>query len=322
MELRDFAPQVFKLHASGDFAAARDLVVKALPSLNNDDAEIATFWLVCLDACTENSEAALGGLEKALDRGWWYGPSMLADHDLDGIRDDPRFQAILSRSGEAQIAARRVPPAPIVTEPEGEVRGSLVALHAAEGRATHTSKIWSPALSRGYRTVAVRSSRKVSSLRATWDDRSRALGDVTTQIADIPDPMIFGGRSLGAAVALHLATTGAVPCYGLILVAPSLRWRLARPSLPIPTVILTGERESERFKADAADAAAFLREAGCPVDHHTVPGMGHYYPDDFETWLILSIDWLEASLTNSAASVLLDVRGDEQRDPIDDDHYT
>lgn len=294
MELRDFAPQVFRLHSAGDFEGARRRVVAALPQLTDDDAEIATFWKVCLDACTERADDALDTLEAALDRGWWYGPKMLGDEDLDSIRDDPRFGAILADSEEAQTAARRVPPVPIVTEPEGALRGAVVALHSAEGRPTHTSRTWAAARKRGYRTIAAASSRKVTSLRATWDDRSRALADVTSQLDTAVEPLIMGGRSLGAAVAMHLATTGAVRATGLILVAPTLRWELARPALPFPVVILAGAKESDRFKAAATETAAFLTDAGCLVDHQLVAGMGHYYPDDFDTWLISSIDWIES----------------------------
>jgi predicted esterase len=294
VELRDFAPRVFSLHAAGDSEAARDLVVDALPQLRSDDAEIVTFWQACLDASTGRVDEALADLETAINKGWWYGTSMLADHDFDAIRDEPRFRDIVARSEAAQIAAQRVVPVPIIADPEGVPRGTLVAIHAAEGRASHTSRIWSPGLSRGYRTVAVSSSRKVSSLRATWDDRSRALADVTAQIRGSIHPMIFGGRSLGAAVALHLATTGAVPAAGLVLVAPTLRWELARPSLPIPTVILAGANDSDRLRAAASQAARFLTDAGSPVDLQFIPEMSHYYPDDFETWLIPSIDWIES----------------------------
>lgn len=294
VELRDFAPRVFKLHAAGDSEAARDLIVEALPQLRREDAEIVTFWQACLDAGTGRVDEALTGLETAIDKGWWYGTSMLADHDFDAIRDEPRFRDIIARSEAAQITAQRASPIPIIADPEGVPRGTLVAIHAAEGRASHTSRIWSPALSRGYRTVAVSSSRMVSSLRATWDDRSRALADVIAQIRGCIHPMIFGGRSLGAAVALHLATTGAVPAAGLVLVAPTLRWDLARPSLPIPTVILAGAKDSDRLKAEASEAKRFLIDAGSPVDLQFVPGMSHYYPDDFETWLIPTIDWIES----------------------------
>lgn len=294
MELRDFAPQVFKLHGAGDFEGARRRVVEALPHLTDNDTEIATFWKACLDACTGHGDDALDTLEAALDRGWWYGPRMLSDEDLDSIREEPRFGAILERSEEAQTAARRAPPVPIVSEPEGDLRGAVVAIHAAEGRTTHTSHIWGTARNRGYRIIAVASSLKVTSLRATWDDRSRALADVTTQLDTAVEPLIMGGRSLGAAVALHLATIGAIRAAGLILVAPTLRWELARPALPFPVVILAGERDSDRLRSAAADIEAFLTDAGCRVDHQVVAGMGHYYPDDFDTWLISSIDWIES----------------------------
>ena len=301
MELRDFAPQVFSLHADGDFAGALRLVVNALPLLREDDAEIATFWRVCLEACSGSGEVALDELAGALDRGWWYGPEMLADGDLDPIRDEPRFQEILAASEAAQRAARHVIPEPIVTEPAGQVRGTVVALHAAEGRATHTSRIWSTAGTRGYRTIAVGSSHKVSSLRASWKSRSGVVTDVTAQLDSAVKPIILGGRSLGAAAALHLAATRAVPASGVILVAPTVRWELIRPAPPRPVVILAGAKDSERLRDQATQTAHFLRESGCPVDLHLVPRMSHYYPDDFESWLIPSIDWIEDQLVPDGA---------------------
>lgn len=294
MRLRDFAPQVFEQYGGGEFAAARELVVAALPELPNDDAEIATFWRICLDALTERTEDALGGLETAMENGWWYGPEMLGDHDLDSIRSDPRFGDILRRSTAAQTAARHAPPKPHVSNPDGKIRGTVVALHGAEGRTNHTARAWSPARNRGFRVIAVASSQRVSSLRSGWDDRGRAIADVADQSDAAIGPIVLGGRSLGAAVALHLATTGAVSTCGIILVAPTLRWDLVRPALPLPVVVLAGAKDSTRHRAAAFSMTQFLTDAGCPVSHHVVPGMGHYYPDDFATWLVISLDWITA----------------------------
>lgn len=123
MELRAFAPKMFELHAAGEYEAARKLVVDAQPHLPEEDAETVTFWRICLDARTSRTIEALDQIEAALDRGWWYGAQMLADPDLDSIRNDPRFVAVARQSEQAQAAASREPCEPIVTEPIGDVRG-------------------------------------------------------------------------------------------------------------------------------------------------------------------------------------------------------
>jgi alpha-beta hydrolase superfamily lysophospholipase len=153
--------------------------------------------------------------------------------------------------------------------------------------------MWAPALASGYRTVAADSSQRVTSDRATWADLDRAIADVTSQVEDHPAPVIIGGRSLGAAVALHLANTGTVTAAGVVLVAPTIRWDLVEPARPSPTVILAGENDTDRLRAAALDVADFLRQARSPVDYQLVPGMGHFYPDDFAELLVEALKWIE-----------------------------
>lgn len=292
MELRAFAPKMFELHAAGEYEAARKLVVDAQPHLPEEDAETVTFWRICLDARTSRTIEALDQIEAALDRGWWYGAQMLADPDLDSIRNDPRFVAVARQSEQAQAAASREPCEPIVTEPIGDVRGTVIALHANAGRHTHTSRIWAPAGRRGYRTIAVASSQRVTSDRAAWDDLEQAVADVTSQMERAQSPVIIGGRSLGAALALRLAG-GIVPAAGIILVAPTIRWELTAPAHPVPTVVPAGEQDRESVREAASRTAEFLRQAGSPVNHQVVAGMGHFYPEDFDSRLGEAIAWIE-----------------------------
>lgn len=293
MELQEFAPRMFELHAQGEYEAARALVIDAEPTVSTADRQTVAFYRICLDARTGRTDTALEILESSLDRGWWFGREMLADDDLNAIREDPRFQAVATRSEELQATASREPCEPIVSDPIGDVQATIVALPAAGGRTTHTSRMWAPAVDMGYRVIAVESSQKVTADRATWDDLDRSIADVTAQLGDATGRIILAGRSLGAAVAFHLATAAIIPTAGLLLVAPTLRWDLIAPQQPIPTVVLAGEDDGERLKMAAQNAADHLRQAGSPVNHQVVSGMGHLYPDNFEALLTDALEWMD-----------------------------
>jgi len=296
MELREFIPQVFELHAAGEYEDARQILVDATPHVLAEDHQTIAFYRICLDALTAREGEALDRLEHSLDRGWWFGREMLADHDLDSIREDRRFQAVATRTDELQVAAWREPCEPIISVPSGKIRGTIVALPANAGRSTHTARMWAPAVGLGYRVIAVESSQKVTADRAIWGDLNQSIADVTSQLSNATSHVILAGRSLGAAVVFHLATASIVPASGLILVAPTLRWDLIEPQQQIPTVMLAGEDDTDRLKMAAQNAADHLRSAGSPVDHQVVSGMGHFYPDNFEALLTDALEWMEAQL--------------------------
>jgi adenylate cyclase len=52
---------------------------------------------VCLQAKLGNKERALDLLERAIAQGWGQRDWMERDRDYDTLRDDPRFQRLMSR---------------------------------------------------------------------------------------------------------------------------------------------------------------------------------------------------------------------------------
>ncbi len=98
-------------YALGNLTAAYELIEHSLEiqiRVLGDRARRlgkAYYNLACINALTGNRRAALDGLQLALDTGWsWYGAD--ADSDLDSLRGDPEFEAMMEEVRRRVEAAR------------------------------------------------------------------------------------------------------------------------------------------------------------------------------------------------------------------------
>jgi tetratricopeptide (TPR) repeat protein len=85
----------FALHLSGQYEGAAANFERAaslgyLPST-------ATYNFACANSKLNNTAVALDALETAVDSGMFHYKQVLGDDDLDNLRDEPRFQALLDR---------------------------------------------------------------------------------------------------------------------------------------------------------------------------------------------------------------------------------
>ena len=110
-------------------------------------------------------------------------------------------------------------------------------------------------------------------------------------------PLVIGGFSQGAALALFLAADGRLPgLMGCIAVAPSAAWtrELIGPDLPslarLRYLELTGTLDPHRV--DCRRLAEQLQAAGAGVRLEVIDGLCHDYPTDFAQRLPAAVHWV------------------------------
>jgi beta-lactamase regulating signal transducer with metallopeptidase domain len=90
----------FALHYSSRHAEAVDAFQKAAEL--NFRPTTATYNIACAHAMLDNTEAALDALEIAVGSGDFHFGQLEGDDDLDNLRDEPRFQALLEELAAKQ----------------------------------------------------------------------------------------------------------------------------------------------------------------------------------------------------------------------------
>jgi len=206
-----------------------------------EEAARTTYWKACLLALLGDEAQALEALEEGARRGLWWAPQMLeADPDLEALRTEDRFRAIVEAGRRAQASAAARPPKDLIVRPpaSGKPRGALVALHARGQRADDMLEPWAAASDA--LLVAPHSTQPFDPRDGCWDDPQRADADVRWAVdralADAADlPLVVGGFSQGAGLAVSLAARRRISgLVGCIALGPTASWarELIGPDIP------------------------------------------------------------------------------------------
>ncbi|NIA25364.1 MAG: hypothetical protein GWP04_07310 [Gammaproteobacteria bacterium] len=295
MDFSELRRLVFSTHGRGEYQAALDAVDRYETSNPDEIADLA-FWRMCLLSLVGRTDEACVEFARRLDEGLWWGEPLLADHDLDAVRDDPEWQRLAAVSVARAQEATTGPVEPVAVRPDGEFVGTLVLLHGFGWRPQSILDWYRPALGRGYRLVALHGTLPVATGRFAWPaDNPEAV--VISQLHDVGDPehTVLSGFSQGARIAGHLAWSGRVDTAGVFLVAPAFGPRGAPTpdtvQRPVPTAILAGseDRRIEEIRRVAKDLEGF----GVPVRYDERSDLGHEWPDDFAETLEATLDWLQ-----------------------------
>lgn len=304
---RNFAAtrqRVFAAHQSGDYAAGMHLAEQAAADFP-DRVDQPTYWLACFNALLGAHETALETLEDGERRGLWWAHELLEnDPDLESIRGDPRFEAIVVASKEARAASvETLPSEPVVQIPQlGPPQATLVLIHGRSEAADDIAIRWAPA--ERALIVAPRSSQLSGMQTMQWDDVDRAEADVRRglQLASahaqvLARPMVVGGFSQGAGLAIWLAVMQRLDgLAGFIAVAPSAAW--ARELIDSAHLSLHGLRghisigDLDPRLDDCKLLTQALRDAGAEIRLELVEGLGHDYPPDFADNLPDVLSWV------------------------------
>ncbi len=297
----DVRRRVIARHAAGDYAGALE-IARAAGREYPEAADRTTYWIACLLSRLGEVERALEALEDGSRRGLWWGPATLeADPDLEPLHDDARFRAIVEAGRRAHAAAPIRPPRdPLVKTASGRPRALLVVLHGRGMRAEDVVDQWAGASD--VLLVAPHSTQSFDMRTDCWDDAAIGEADVSRAVEqahkDFPEarpPLIVGGFSQGAGLAVILAGTGRLPgVHGCIAVAPSASWAseiigTPRPPEALRVVVLVGALEPRL--EDCQRLVERLRSAGADVRLDVAELIGHDYPADFARRLPVAVDW-------------------------------
>jgi pimeloyl-ACP methyl ester carboxylesterase len=255
-----------------------------------------------------DAEAALALLEAGTARGeWWRPEPLLMDPDLDSIRDDQRFVAILEESRRrAEAAATSGRPTLRLLEPDAPNGSALIALHGGAGNSNEYATHWDAAVSAGWLVVVPQSPLPAYSggESFTWPVPAAVAEQLAEHLDEVRrshsfDRLVLAGTSQGARTALWCAVHAVPePAVGVLAVAGAASLDDVLPVLPaaaerhLRAWFLTGDRDFAH-PAVLETRDAFV-ETGIECRLTDVSGVGHTFPPDFDDRLPAMLDFLAA----------------------------
>lgn len=314
----DLHRDVIARYRTGDFAAAYDLLTQAEADLPDDAANIL-YMRSCMAARIDQPDLALDILEHALGRNFWYGEDMMRQSpSWQGLQGNPRFEELARTSIERHRAAHATARARLlIGAPQGgctidQPCPTLLALHGNTHNGAESQRGWQPLVDAGWLLAAIQSSQIAGYEAFVWNDAAVALRDVRQQYALLREQyaidearLLIAGFSLGGAVALHTALTGAVPVRGFVLLGPALEPAAVQTWLeqyhPTPYslrgYVLLGADDQAVDRAAIQQSVTLLNGNGIACELEIIADLSHEYPRDAGATLRRAVAWALADRT-------------------------
>lgn len=297
--------RVVTLYDLGEAEAALAEIARVGPELPGYRSTLA-YWSACLHAVSGHQNAAIAALQEASALGCWWSENLLrGDVDLAPLQGVPAFEQLVDdsrrREHEARASSR---PRLLRTDPQGDVRAVLLALHGAAWRAAEDFAVhWQTLTDHGVTVAVPQSSQPTGDNSFGWDDREQAAAEVAEHERRLRRealgrcPLLLAGFSQGGTLALQWTFTGSpFAPDGFIAVNPGvnnldeLLGASEHSDRREPGVIFVGDRDPRRTLIETL--AGGLTERGYPLQLVTMPDTGHWFSPDFGARLTAAVNWL------------------------------
>jgi predicted esterase len=298
--------RVMELYREQDYAGALELLTAEGPRHPGHQTDVS-YLRSCLAARTGDYGLAVEILEQTLERGTWFGETLLRrSPSWQPLQGRPDFERVAAACLERQRAeqAGRPPAHYSALIPDGGTPPyrSIVALHGNGENPGKALAGWRSVTGEGWLLAAIESSQIVQSDGYVWDDTQVALREIREQYAALAadhelsaDHLVIAGFSMGGHTALRVALSGTIPARGFILLGPGGPDPGADdPSSWLPLIqearargaqlrgyLLAGQDDEETPVEAQRRLAGFLTGQGVPCGFEAVPGVAHAYPRDF-----------------------------------------
>lgn len=292
---------LFQYYQEGKYANALAVAEKLAAEYPERDGN-TSYWRICLYAVTGQKERALRSFDDALKRGvWWAEERLRSDSDLASLQDDPEFERLVALSIEKHRQARAEPEL-FVYQPDGTGPFPLlIVLHARNSSAERDVPFWKSAVKQGWLLAMPQSSQPSSPLSFVWDDREKAVDEVTRHFDSLiekypidRDKIVVSGFSQGAARAIELVMSERIKANGFIAVVPGTidmnELNVWADSSQVKGVLISGGKDPryEMFH----QIKEVCEQKNIPLMFENYSEMAHDFPNDFEAVLQKGLEFI------------------------------
>ena len=301
-----------------NYAAGLELLNQQAANYPSHVAQMS-LWRMALLAGVGEHVAATEMLERALANGVWYAESLLRNTSpLEHLAGKEEFERLVGISAQMQAADPATALPLIVVHAEGKCQSKteacplLIFLHDEQDTPQDHLQHWRTVPTMGW-LLAIPQSIQAQWVGAySWSQQEVAHQQITLHYQNLketyqlhPDVMALGGIGAGAAVALELAGSSAIPATGLVLYQPG-RELLSQPARWEKHIAHAGEKgirlvviADDRIARQLDILTAYFDEHKLTHKVGTFPATEEAYPQGFENNLSNALDFLEIPPHNS-----------------------
>lgn len=277
---------------------------------NPDFSKYLYDWAMEVAVQKHDIESVERYLQESLQHGIWFSESILKEN-LQDIVNLPQLKSLImqhekmhkeiSKNTEAQLLVRTP------HKPKSGKRYPMILFF--DGRhSDHTISqfYWKPVLEEiDVVFASLRPSQIHASGRYAWDDEDISLQEVQDafeilrQREDVDETsVIVSGMSQGTKIALQAIARKIIPARGFLTIAQAFKpdqfFDTRNPSLVdknLRGVIISGEKDKPRHPSHRKFYELAV-SSGIDCEFLSYPNIGHEYPDDFNTVVIRSVEFI------------------------------
>jgi len=297
-EMRAFLGELFNQKKYEEAASLMESVLDRFP----DNVLANAYNLALARLFAGDSEKAIRALEEGHRRGVFYGLWDFAAELWDPVKSSPRFEAFLKENQvRVEEAQERASMKIEVVTPAGYDPAKkyplFIALHGGGESVADFKPSWtSPRLRGEFITVYVQSSQVANMRGFHWQDVDVTRRDLEAAYKRILEQFpvdtgrtVIGGFSSGGFGSLVAAMKKFLPVRGFVALCPEVPMTisdediLAAKARGLRGTLLTTEADNR--VEQQRTLMNRMEKLGLPADFHLTPGIGHWYPGDFDTLL-------------------------------------
>ncbi len=277
-----------------------------------DELSRTSYWRACLYSLLGRQQEAIEVLRSALAKGIWWSPrAMQLDADFDGIKDTKAFEEILEdcRFYEERARKNSIPEVLVITPNKytrGHIYPLLFSIHWHNGNPQEFSRLWryNSAFS-SFILAFPQSSQATGVNEYCWDDEEASHRDIQELYNRVlkgyavdTGCIIAAGASQGGKLALDMALKyNNDTVKGFIVFIPTLKefesyipYIKGAAAKNIRGCIITGDQDY--YYSNVLTLNNCFKRFGLSCKLITLPGMGHFFPDDYEKKIKLAVDYI------------------------------
>ena len=289
---------LLELFKDENYDLVRQLAAEQVTSFP-EQFHILAYWQITAATRQKEFPAALQVIRKLLEKGFWFGESVLLNsHSLQPLQELPEFLSLVEASRALRLQTEKETFPLLILRQQGHCQTGglpcplMIALHTDGGTIQDSLDFWKTAAAEGWITAAPLSSQAMWKGAYIWTDHEVAAQDIQRHYAALASKyaidekrVILAGHSSSGETAMWLALSGKIPTQGFIAFGPS------GPIIEEPEMVLDifqhaaergmrgyiifGEEDENIHQENIRNLVDLLNATGIPTELESIPHAGH-----------------------------------------------